>query len=75
MNKLEEITAFKRQEVAEAKRIRPLAELERARGTEDRDLIRDKTTELNRVTEHLAEVMMDAALHGALESRRAAELT
>ena len=52
-----------------------LAELERARGTEDRDLIRDKTTELNRVTEPLAEVMMDAALRGALESRRAAELT
>ncbi len=52
-----------------------LAELERARATEDRDLIRDKTTELNRVTEHLAEVMMDAALRGALESRRAAELT
>ena len=52
-----------------------LAELERARDTEDRDLIRDKTAELNRVTEHLAEVMMDAALRGALESRHAAELT
>ena len=51
-----------------------LAELTRARDTEDRDRIRDKTTELNRVTEHLAEVMMDSALRGALESRRAAEL-
>ena len=51
-----------------------LAELARARDTEDRDRIRDKTTELNRVTEHLAEVMMDSALRGALESRRAAEL-
>ncbi len=51
-----------------------LAELARVRDTEDRDRIRDKTTELNRVTEHLAEVMMDSALRGALESRRAAEL-
>ncbi|HEV8643246.1 MAG TPA: molecular chaperone DnaK [Methylomirabilota bacterium] len=51
-----------------------LAELEHARDTEDRDRIRDKTTELNRVTEHLAELMMDTALRGALESRRAAEL-
>jgi len=51
-----------------------LAELARARDTEDRDRIRDRTTELNRVTEHLAEVMMDSALRGALESRRAAEL-
>jgi molecular chaperone DnaK (HSP70) len=51
-----------------------LGELERARGGEDRDLIRDRTTELNRVTERLAELMMDAALRGALESRRAEEL-
>jgi len=51
-----------------------LAELARARDTEDRDRIRDRTTELHRVTEHLAEVMMDSALRGALESRRAAEL-
>ena len=48
-----------------------LAELERARSGEDRERIRDKTTELNRVTEHLAELMMDAALRGALASRRA----
>jgi Fe-S protein assembly chaperone HscA len=51
-----------------------LGELERARAGEDRDLIRDKTTELNRVTEHLAEAMMDAALRGALASRRADDL-
>jgi Fe-S protein assembly chaperone HscA len=51
-----------------------LRALEAARDTEDRDLIRDTTTELNRVTEHLAELMMDAALRGALESRRAEEL-
>jgi molecular chaperone DnaK len=51
-----------------------LATLRRARDTGDRDLIRDCTTELNRATEHLAEVMMDAALRGAVESRRADEL-
>ena len=51
-----------------------LADLVRARDGADRDLIRDKTTELNRVTEHLAELMMDAALRGALASRRADDL-
>ena len=51
-----------------------LGALEAVRGGVDRDLIRDRTTELNRVTEHLAELMMDAALRGALESRRAEEL-
>jgi chaperone protein DnaK len=51
-----------------------LRELERARGGEDRDLIRDTTTELNRITEPLAQLMMDAALRGALESRRAVDL-
>jgi molecular chaperone DnaK len=51
-----------------------LGELERARQGADRDLIRDKTTELNRATERLAELMMDAALRGALESRRADDL-
>jgi molecular chaperone DnaK len=52
-----------------------LADLAGARAGEDRDLIRDKTTELNRITEHLAELMMDAALRGALESRRAEDLS
>jgi len=51
-----------------------LEELRRARATEDRERIRDKTTALNRATEHLAEVMMDAALKGALGSKRAAEI-
>jgi molecular chaperone DnaK (HSP70) len=51
-----------------------LGELARARETEDRDRIHDRTAELNRVTEHLAELLMDSALRGALESRRAAEL-
>src|SRR5438094_739605 len=38
---------------------------------DDRDRIHDATTALNRATEHLAEVLMDAALKGALGSRRA----
>ena len=51
-----------------------LEALRRARGGNDRDLIRETTTALNRATEHLAEVMMDAALKGALGSRRADEI-
>jgi molecular chaperone DnaK len=51
-----------------------LEALRRARGGSDRDLIREATTALNHVTEHLAEVMMDAALKGALASRRADEI-
>ena len=45
--------------------------LRRARATEDRELIREATTAMNRATEHLAELMMDAALKAALASRRA----
>jgi len=51
-----------------------LAELKRVRDTEDRDAIREATTALNRATERLAELMMDAALKGALGTRRAAEI-
>jgi molecular chaperone DnaK (HSP70) len=51
-----------------------VADLRGARQTEDRDLIRDRTTELNRATERLAEAMMDAALRGAVQSRRADEI-
>jgi molecular chaperone DnaK len=53
---------------------RALAELGRAREGEDRDRIHEKTHELNRVTEPLADLMMDAALKGALESKRAADI-
>jgi hypothetical protein len=53
---------------------RTLDELREARAGIDRDLIRDKTTELNQVTARLAEAMMDAALKGALGSRRANEI-
>jgi molecular chaperone DnaK len=51
-----------------------LEALRRAREGSDRDLIREATTALNRATEHLAEVMMDAALKSALASRRADEI-
>jgi hypothetical protein len=40
----------------------------------DRDVIRERTTDLNRATERLAQAMMDQALKGALGSKRAAEI-
>ena len=51
-----------------------LEALRQARGADDRQRIHEQTTALNRATEHLAEVMMDAALKGALGSRRATEI-
>jgi molecular chaperone DnaK (HSP70) len=51
-----------------------LATLRTVRDTQDRDVIREATTALNRATEHLAELMMDAALKGALGTKRAAEV-
>jgi molecular chaperone DnaK len=51
-----------------------LAALKDARGTTDRDRIREATTAMNQATEHMAELMMDAALKGALASRRANEI-
>jgi molecular chaperone DnaK (HSP70) len=51
-----------------------LAALRAAREGEDRDRIHEATTAVNRATEHLADVMMDAALKGALGSRRATEI-
>ena len=45
-----------------------VAALRRARAGEDRDAIRERTTELNQATEPLAERMMDAALRGALST-------
>jgi len=48
-----------------------LARLREARAGTDRDLIHERTTEVNRATERLAEAMMDAALKGALTSKRA----
>jgi molecular chaperone DnaK len=51
-----------------------VAALRTAREGNDRDRIHDATTAVNRATEHLAEVLMDAALKGALGSKRAAEI-
>jgi Fe-S protein assembly chaperone HscA len=51
-----------------------VAALRTARDGDDRDRIHEATTAVNRATEHLAEVLMDAALKGALGSKRATEL-
>jgi len=51
-----------------------LTALKDARAGTDRDRIREATTAMNQTTEHLAELMMDAALKGALASRRADEV-
>jgi molecular chaperone DnaK len=51
-----------------------VAALRQARAGEDRDAIRERTTELNHATEGLAERMMDAALKGALGTRRADQI-
>ncbi len=62
-------SAEERQRIAAA-----LQALEQARETTDRDRIHEKTVELNRATEHLAQAMMDAALRSALGTRRATEI-
>jgi molecular chaperone DnaK (HSP70) len=49
-----------------------VAALREARGGDDRNLILRRTDELNHVTEHLAELLMDSALKEALGSKRAA---
>jgi molecular chaperone DnaK len=51
-----------------------VAALRSVRDGSDRDAIRERTTDVNRATEHLAEVMMDAALKGALGTKRADEI-
>ena len=51
-----------------------LAELKRARQSSDRARICEATVATNKATEHLAEVMMDSALNGALGSKRAQEI-
>jgi molecular chaperone DnaK (HSP70) len=51
-----------------------VAALREARAGENRDVIRERTTELNQATEGLAERMMDAALRGALGTRRAEQI-
>jgi molecular chaperone DnaK len=51
-----------------------VAALRQAREGQDRDAIRERTTELNRTTERLAVTLMDAALKGALGTTRAGEI-
>ena len=51
-----------------------LERLREVRDGADRDVIRERTTDLNRATERLAQTMMDQALKGALGSKRAAEI-
>ena len=59
-------------EPGELERIRAaVAALRAARDGDDRDLIHERTTAMNKATERLAEAMMDAALKGALASKRA----
>jgi molecular chaperone DnaK (HSP70) len=51
-----------------------LATLRVARASNDRDRVCEATVAMNKATEHLAEVMMDSALKGALASKRAQEI-
>lgn len=51
-----------------------VAALQAARDTADRELILGRVGELNRITEHLAQVLMDAALREAVESGRGQRL-
>jgi molecular chaperone DnaK len=53
---------------------RAVEALRAVEGGRDREAIRERTVELNRATERLAEAMMDAALKGAVASRRADEI-
>ncbi len=48
--------------------------LREARDGNDRDVIRERTIDLNRATERLAQTMMDHALKEALGSKRATEI-
>jgi molecular chaperone DnaK (HSP70) len=58
----------------EAARIRDaLEELRAVRDSNDRNLIREKTDQLNLATLHLAEVLMDSALREALASKKVTE--
>jgi chaperone protein DnaK len=60
------------EELAEIKAARD--RLREARDGHDRDLIRERTIDLNRATERLAQAMMDHALKEALGSKRATEI-
>jgi len=57
--------------------IRTAAAVDALRAVEcgtDRDAIRERTIDLNKATERLAETMMDAAVRGAVTSKRADQI-
>jgi molecular chaperone DnaK len=51
-----------------------LIDLKAVLGSEDRDLIQHKLHELNEVTHHLAEVMMNRSVHAALSGRNVEDI-
>src|SRR4029077_6040476 len=51
-----------------------VAELKEAAASSDYKLIRKRIDELNRATEHLAELLMNSAVSTALEGRKLAEV-
>lgn len=60
----------------ELRAIRSTAEtLRRARGAEDHKAIRAHISEMEKVTHHLAEVLMDTSLKEALENKKLSEIT
>jgi molecular chaperone DnaK len=63
------VSAEERSRITEA-----LDALRAVEGGSDRDAIRERTIELNRATESLAQLMMDTALREAVTSRRADDL-
>ena len=52
-----------------------LDELRMVKEEHDHRLIRSKISEVEKVTHHLAEVLMDATLKEALESKKLSEVT
>jgi molecular chaperone DnaK len=51
-----------------------LEDLREAVGGDDYQLVREKITELNEASQHLAEIIMDSALVAALKDRKASEV-
>ena len=51
-----------------------LDELRRAKGQDDHRMIREKIEDVEKVTHHLAEVLMDATLKEALENKKLSEV-
>ena len=51
-----------------------LDELRQAKGQDNHRVIREKIEDLEKVTHHLAEVLMDATLKEALENKKLSEV-